>query len=170
MQGFTKLVVACVSLFSTSLACASLLIPIYLTNSDGRGQQIGVVTADDTIYGLVLTPKLHGLPPGAHGFHVHEMAMCEHDGMEAGGHLDPDKTGRHVGPYDGGGHLGDLPVLVVDEKGRARIPVLAPRLKLAYIKNRALMIHAGSDNYSDYPQKLGGGGERIACGKIPYYS
>lgn len=28
------------------------------------------------------------------------------------------------------------------------------------------MIHAGGDNYSDKPEKLGGGGSRIACGVI----
>ncbi len=29
------------------------------------------------------------------------------------------------------------------------------------------MIHAGGDNYSDTPEKLGGGGARVACGVIP---
>jgi Cu-Zn family superoxide dismutase len=28
------------------------------------------------------------------------------------------------------------------------------------------MIHSGGDNYSDVPEKLGGGGGRIACGVI----
>jgi Cu-Zn family superoxide dismutase len=28
------------------------------------------------------------------------------------------------------------------------------------------MIHAGGDNYSDHPEKLGGGGARIACGVV----
>jgi Cu-Zn family superoxide dismutase len=46
------------------------------------------------------------------------------------------------------------------------MPVLAPRLKVADIKGRSLMIHAGGDNYSDLPVKLGGGGARIACGVI----
>ncbi|MES2218023.1 MAG: superoxide dismutase [Cu-Zn] SodC [Pseudomonadota bacterium] len=170
MKTINRLLIAGLALFSTGLASASLVIPIFLTTPNGDGQEIGEVIADDTIYGLILTPKLHGLPPGIHGFHVHAMASCEHDGMMAGGHLDPDKFGKHVGPYDGNGHLGDLPVLIVDAKGNATIPVLAPRLKLYYIKNHALMIHAGSDNYSDVPRKLGGGGERIACGKIPYYS
>jgi Cu-Zn family superoxide dismutase len=170
MKSVNKIVLALMAFFSASMASASLIIPIHLTTPEGKGRDVGEVIADDTIYGLMLTPKLHGLPPGVHGFHVHEMAMCEHDGTEAGGHLDPDKTGKHVGPYDGNGHLGDLPVLIVDDKGRARLPVLAPRLKLAYIKNRALMIHAGGDNYRDFPEKLGGGGARIACGKIPYYS
>ncbi len=55
-------------------------------------------------------------------------------------------------------------MLTVDEGGKATAPVVAPRLKLADLTGRALMIHAGGDNYSDQPEKLGGGGARIACG------
>jgi superoxide dismutase, Cu-Zn family len=169
MKNIWKMLVGAAAIFGVSVACASLVIPVYMTTADGKGQSVGTVTADDTIYGLVLTPKLHGLPPGVHGFHVHDMAMCDHDGTAAGGHLDPDKTNKHLGPYDPG-HLGDLPVLVVDAKGDAMLPVLAPRLKLEMIKNHALMVHAGGDNYSDIPAKLGGGGTRLACGVIPYFN
>jgi Cu-Zn family superoxide dismutase len=165
-----KVLIACLSLSIAHLAYASLYIPVYLTKPGNcKGKKIGVVRADDTIYGLLLSPNLHSLPPGVHGFHIHEMGMCGEDGMMAGGHLDPRKTDSHMGPYEGDGHLGDLPVLIVNSQGRARLPVLAPRLKLAYIKNKALMIHAGADNYSDDP-KMGGGGARIACGVVPYHS
>jgi Cu-Zn family superoxide dismutase len=34
------------------------------------------------------------------------------------------------------------------------------------VKGKALMIHAGGDNYADQPKPLGGGGDRIACGVI----
>jgi Cu/Zn superoxide dismutase len=68
------------------------------------------------------------------------------------------------GPY-GKGHLGDLPALEVDNNGNASLPLLAPRLHLVKLKNHALIIHAGSDNYADIPTKLGGG-TRIACGVI----
>jgi Cu-Zn family superoxide dismutase len=44
--------------------------------------------------------------------------------------------------------------------------VLAPRLKLADVKGRALMVHAGGDNHSDHPAALGGGGARAVCGVI----
>ena len=36
--------------------------------------------------------------------------------FKAGGHFDPQKTGKHLGPK-GKGHKGDLPVLKVDKKG-----------------------------------------------------
>ena len=157
-----------IAILGTGLAQASLIIPIYLTTEQGKGMKVGTVKADDTIYGLVLTPKLKDLPPGVHGFHVHEVPMCDHKGSAAGAHYDPDKTGMHRGPY-ANGHLGDLPPLIVAEDGEATLPVLAPRLKLSDIKDKALMIHAGADNYADKPEKLGGGGARLACGIIPYF-
>jgi len=86
-------------------------------------------------------------------------------GMAAGGHYDPAGTAKHEGPY-GQGHLGDLPALYVGTDGNATLPVLAPRLKMTDLKGRALMIHAGGDNYSDVPAPLGGGGARMACGVI----
>ena len=125
---------------------------------------LGQISFEDTSYGLLITPHLSGLPMGAHGFHIHQTPDCGDKGMKAGGHLDPDNTNSHQGPY-GAGHLGDLPILVVNSQGVADIPVLAPRLKIKDIQGHALMIHAGGDNYTDIPA-LGGGGSRIGCGKI----
>lgn len=165
MKNFWMSLAGLIAILASTWALATITIPIHLTDVNGVGEEIGIVKADDTIYGLLLTPKLIHLPAGVHGFHVHEMPACTHDGMAAGGHWDPVKTDQHRGPYSNG-HFGDLPVLIVDADGRARLPVLAPRLKLTDLEGRALMIHAGGDNYADSPAKLGGGGARIACGVI----
>lgn len=141
-------------------------------SADGIGDSIGTVNVEDTDHGLLLTPDLSGLQPGMHGFHVHQNASCEpaeKDGeataaAAAGGHLDPDETGTHAGPYQEG-HLGDLPVLMVDQEGNVTTPVLAPRLEVADLEGRALMVHQGGDTYSDQPE-LGGGGPRVACGAV----
>lgn len=150
-----------------------LSIDVHALTANGVGESVGVVTAVDTDEGLLLTPDLAGLPPGEHGFHIHQNPSCdsaEKDGktvagLAAGGHYDPEGTGSHKGP-EGQGHLGDLPVLVVDENGDASTPVLAPRLTVAEIRGRAIMVHAMGDNFSDTPKPLGGGGARIACGVI----
>ena len=147
-------------------AWSSIVIPMYLVNHNGHGQKIGTMTLDDTLYGLMITPHLKNLEPGMHGLHVHENALCSNYGMAAGGHLDLERNKQHKGPFSGAGHLGDLPALFVDDEGRASMPVLAPRLKLVDVERRSLMIHQGGDNYSDLPEKLGGGGTRIACGLI----
>lgn len=148
-------------------------VTMNLATTAGVGKTVGTITATQTPYGVLLTPDLSGLAPGLHGFHVHQNPDCgpkEEDGKQvaalaAGGHYDPAKTGRHEGPY-GNGHLGDLPAIFVTPDGTATYPVLAPRLKLSDLKGRTLMIHAGGDNHADHPQKLGGGGARLACGVI----
>src|SRR5271157_23685 len=167
------LIVFCMLLCAFSAYAADLVVPMNLTDSGGIGKPIGTVTVSSSPYGTIFTPNLSGLTPGMHGFHVHQNPNCgpvEKDGKKlagfaAGGHYDPAGTGRHEGPY-GEGHLGDLPALSVDAMGNATLPVLAPRLKIDELHGRSLMIHAGGDNYSDSPQKLGGGGDRVACGVI----
>ncbi len=154
---------------------AAVTVPMTLITADGIGNAIGSVTLRDSKYGLVIEPKLAGLPAGWRGMHIHQNPSCAPGdqngkaaaGFGAGGHLDPAATGQHKGPLDKTGHLGDLPFLTVDRDGTATAIALAPRLKVRDIAGRALMIHAGGDNYSDQPEPLGGGGGRIACGVIP---
>ena len=140
------------------------------------GQSIGsIIISEYDDDGVVFTPNLTGLTSGIHGFHIHQNGDCSpamKDGKEvlggaAGGHFDPENTGKHSVPWSDKGHQGDLPTLFVDENGNATHPVFAPELELENIKGRAIMIHANGDNYSDSPMPLGGGGERVACGVIP---
>jgi Cu-Zn family superoxide dismutase len=159
---------------ATPALCQSLHASMALATPTGPGAAVGDITITEGPDGAQFALDLHGLPPGPHGFHVHVMPSCapgEKDGKPvpaagAGGHLDPDNTGMHMGPM-GGGHLGDLPLITVDANGAAKTVVTAPRIKtLDPLRGHALMIHAGGDNYSDQPAPLGGGGARIACGVI----
>lgn len=153
---------------------AKLTITMNAIDTQGVGQPIGTIEARDTPKGLALTPKLSGLVPGPHGIHVHQNGNCgpaEQDGklvagLAAGGHFDPHSTGKHRGPWDGGGHQGDLPALSVNGDGSATDMLVAPHLKAADLKGRAIIIHAGADNYADDPKPLGGGGARLACGVV----
>lgn len=171
-----KLIAALVlSLLGTAPALASATsVAISKVNDQGITEGVGQISIEETEHGLLFTPELTSLPGGLHGFHVHEHGSCEPAEKEgamaaaasAGGHFDPQGQGEHLGPY-GDGHLGDLPALYVDEQGKAVTPVLAPRLKsISQLQGRALMIHAGGDNYADDPKPLGGGGSRLACGVI----
>ncbi|KTC85935.1 MULTISPECIES: superoxide dismutase family protein [Legionella] len=156
-----KLFILLLTSFFSVISSAQTSVPIYST--DGN-KEIGKVIFNDTEYGLLILPALSSLPPGLHGFHLHQHPNCADHGLEAGGHFDPNQSNSHQGPY-GKGHLGDLPVLYVGTDGNANTPILAPRLKTSDLKGLALMIHAGGDNYSDNPP-LGGGGARIACGIV----
>jgi Cu-Zn family superoxide dismutase len=153
------------SCFCWSALAASVDVPIYAVAATGQGAAVGKVTLTDSKYGLLITPDLHGLTAGIHGFHVHQNPNCGDNGAAAGGHFDPDHTNKHLGPYNADGHLGDLPALTVDQQGNVTLPVLAPRLKVATVVGHSLMIHEGSDNYSDNPP-MGGGGARMYCGVV----
>jgi Cu-Zn family superoxide dismutase len=156
-----------------AVQAAEISVALSVADAQGSGAAVGTVRITETPYGLAFYPSLTGLPPGLHGFHVHEKPSCapgEANGarvpaLGAGGHLDPQGTKKHGEPW-GDGHLGDLPPLFVTPDGSATAPVLAPRLKLADVRNRSLMVHAGGDNHADHPMPLGGGGARIACGVI----
>lgn len=157
----------CCLLFMTlaTSAYADLVVPMYDTVAQGTGKSVGTITIKTSHYGLLLIPDLHDMTPGLHGFHVHEKPSCADQGMAAGGHLDPKNTKKHLGPFNDQGHLGDLATLFVNADGTSTLPVLAPKLKsLSALKNHALMIHEGGDNYSDIPAPLGGGGGRMVCG------
>lgn len=163
------LVAALFAAFTVYTDAATVTIPMNLTNESQTA--VGNIIATDTKYGVEFTFQLHNLVPditsGVHGFHVHENPSCAKNGMAAGGHLDPKKTGHHEGPYNPDGHLGDLPAIYVTSDGTIAVPVVAPKLKVKEILGHSLMIHHGGDNYSDNPAALGGGDSRMICGVIP---
>jgi len=151
-----------------------ITVKMNLIDAKGIRKSVGTVTIKKTADGLELDTNLKGLPPGEHGFHLHENGSCasaDKDGtptagQAAGGHYDPEGSKAHKGP-GGGGHKGDLPKLDVDAKGTANVKLKVSGLKLADATGKALVIHEGGDNYSDTPKPLGGGGARIACGVVP---
>ncbi len=160
-------------MFCAGTAMADTVVQMSMVDAKGVGASVGQVSITESKYGMVFSPSLKGLPPGLHGFHLHQNPSCapkEKDGkmvpaLATGGHYDPSDSKRHDTPW-GDGHLGDLPPLFVDTEGNANQPVLAPRLKIADIAGHSLMVHVGGDNHADHPAILGGGGARMACGVI----
>lgn len=161
-----KYLLAACCFIGSSCALADLDVLVYFDSKPNLGRLAGTIHVSQTKYGLLFTPDLNNLSPGIHGFHIHQHPSCADNGMAAGGHLDPQDTKKHLGPYNDNGHLGDLPALSVNADGTATLPVLAPRFtQIDEIRNHALMIHEGGDNYTDTPT-LGGGGARMICGIV----
>ncbi len=146
---------------------------VYHLMPQGQGVKVGTISFTDTKSGLFIQEDLFDLPAGPHGIHVHENGNCANTvvngktvlGGAAGGHYDPQKTGKHAGPNNDG-HKGDFPELVVSSNGTATTSFYLKDLTVADFKGRSIIIHADGDNYKDTPKPLGGGGDRIACGVI----
>ncbi len=153
-------------------AISNRSVPIYAVDVRGIGAKLGTIEVKDVNDGLRIKLELEGLPPGPHGFHVHSVPDCSPAAVAgrtvpagaAGPPYDPFNTGHHAGPR-GNGYIGDLPLLAAGRDGKAKYIMVAPRLKVDDLRNRALLITAGSDNYTDTPI-MGGGGDAIACGSV----
>jgi Cu-Zn family superoxide dismutase len=166
--------IAAASYGATRAHAADPTAAINKVSADGIGEAIGSATVSMSPGGAVFQVDVKGLPPGAHGMHVHDGGACGPGPVNgtvvaagaAVGHWDSGHTGKHEGPM-GAGHSGDLPVLDVAADGSAKVSLTAPHIKdLDAVRGHALVIHAGGDNYSDQPAPLGGGGARIACGVL----
>lgn len=164
---------SCASQPGEQYSAEETVVRVQKATDSGPGRVLGEIRIYPTEHGLVFHPHLQELSPGLHGFHLHENPSCDvkRDNGKvipagaAGSHYDPQGHQHHGHPWNSG-HLGDIPALFVSDDGTATTPVLAPRLRMDDLEGRALVIHAGGDNYSDDPEPLGGGGPRVACGVI----
>jgi Cu-Zn family superoxide dismutase len=170
MSRSARCLAAVVVLLLPAIAAADeTTVVVHEVDTEGVGAAIGEIGFVDTEFGLLITPNISGAAPGLHGTHVHANPSCapaETNGSmvpagAAGGHYDPENTGQHLGPF-GEGHLGDLPNIVVEADGTASLPVLAPRLTVADLEGRSIMLHAGADRYDN--EDMGGG--RMYCGVV----
>ena len=135
---------------------------------DAQGKPVGEATLTQTPAGLLLSATLHGLPAGAHAFHIHETAKCEPPGFKsAGGHYNP-AAHQHGFENPKGAHAGDLPNVFVPASGEVKVELLscsgAALDKLLAAGGGALVLHATGDDYHTDP--AGAAGDRIACGVI----
>jgi Cu-Zn family superoxide dismutase len=116
--------------------------------------------------------KVHDLPPGFHGFHVHEVGKCEPPFTSAGGHLNLEDAFHPE-------HTGDMPVLLVNNDGTGKVSFKTDRFALKDLfdaDGSAIIVHALPDNYANIPERYGevdqdtletgDSGDRIACGAI----
>lgn len=147
----------------------SAKITVHLTAKEGVGRKLGTITARNTeitIGGrreaaLKLKVDLAGLRPGPHAFHLHERPNCNGAlrenvavaGLGAGGHLFAEAEDGLINKVYKS-HLGDFPDVVVGADGATQEEIIMPRLSLADLVGRSIMIHATQEDYS----------EREACG------
>jgi superoxide dismutase, Cu-Zn family len=150
-----------------SMTPAAVTKAVCVVRPLGDNKVSGTVTFTKTADGVDVSAELTGLPPGEHGFHVHEFGDCSKmDGVCAGGHYNP--TGMpHAGPDSPQRHEGDLGNITADSSGNASYHRVDKMLKLDgpySIIGRAIIVHAGRDDLKTQPS--GDAGARIGCGTI----
>lgn len=132
------------------------------------GQDVqGEVLFRETDQGIRLQVMAHGLTPGIHGFHVHEIGDCSAPDFEsAGEHFAP--AGHPHGAPAGSSHAGDLGNIEADASGTVETVMMARQVELdggaRSIAGRAIVIHAQPDDLTSQPS--GNAGARVACGVI----
>ena len=117
---------------------------------------------------LLVTAKVAGLSPGAHGFHLHENGDCSSgDGMSAGGHFNPQGK-PHGNPSTPDRHAGDLPMLQANASGDATLSIEIDVITIGGgatdIVGRAVIVHKDPDDFMTQP--TGNSGARVACGVV----
>jgi len=139
-----------------------------------QGPIVGSIYFEEFENLVKIVGEVKGLPPGPHGFHIHEYGdLTDHSFMSACSHFNPFGT-RHGCPGDQVRHVGDLGNIVADYKGRATVSLMDDQIKLrgdvANVIGRSLMIHKNADDCgrggNAESLKSGNAGQRIACAVI----
>lgn len=138
---------------------------------NATGEPLGTLTFTESKEGVRVEGRLTGLPPGIHGFHIHQVGQCTApDFKSAGDHFNPGEK-QHGDLNPQGGHAGDLANLTVGPEGSGSVNMLAKgatiqagRHSLMQPGGTSVVIHASADDRKSDPS--GNSGERIACGAI----
>jgi superoxide dismutase, Cu-Zn family len=195
-MGRTGTLVAAAAIGVTSLGAVALQVTTSgATNVVARAElrnaadgYVGEVVFKKRGQEIIGTVEVDGLPGGSdfRGFHIHanDLDVAPADG-QPDGCLAPAFTsvGGHwsLPGQSHGAHAGDLPVLMRDSSGHASATFSIGKFTPGDIIGRAVIVHAGPDNYANIPTRYshasgtgadsttlsnGDAGGRYACGVI----
>ena len=131
----------------------------------------GTVTFTEENGFVTMFAEMEGLTEGVHAIHIHEKADCSSpDGKSTGGHWNP--TAQPHGKWDAaeGYHKGDIGNFTADASGKGSITFTTDQWCIGCgdetkdILGKAVIVHAGTDDYVTQP--TGDAGGRISCAGI----
>lgn len=156
--------------FALLTACASMSGPSAsatlspTSGSTAAGTMKLTQLADGSVR---VTVDLTGVPPGVHGFHIHDKGDCGDNGNAAGGHFNPAAT-AHGAPAADPHHAGDFGNVTADPNGRVHSEFTTRSITVEAGPNsavgHAVILHADPDDLVTQP--TGNAGARIACGIV----
>jgi Cu-Zn family superoxide dismutase len=192
--GLAAALTVAVGAFSLSAATPGADARVVLRNASGQPQ--GVVTFKQQSGFVVVTAGVKGLSPGFHGFHVHANSDpangsgCIADAAQPSNTWFVSVDGHYrLGAETHGAHQGDMPLLLLNGTGTgdstARTRFRTDRFAVADIVGRAIVVHAGADNFANIPlganadqytangqaaidktAATGNAGDRLLCGVV----
>lgn len=134
----------------------------------GSSTAHGTVRFQETGDGNVeVTVDLTNVPPGVHGFHVHEKGDCGNNGQNAGGHFNPTDM-VHGAPDAQSHHAGDFGNVTAEANGEVHTRFTTHSVTVApgpnSVVGHAVVLHEKPDDLVTQP--TGNAGARIACGVV----
>ncbi|TXF76401.1 superoxide dismutase family protein [Chryseobacterium sp.] len=142
----------------------------YTINSKSGTDTQGTAKFSQTGKNVEMDLNVYKLTPGIHAVHIHEKGDCSAaDASSAGGHWNPSKNdhGKWGAEHF---HMGDIGNLTANKEGTARLVFKTDKWCLncadesKNIMNKAIVIHAGKDDFMTQP--TGNAGGRVGCVEI----
>lgn len=153
------LLAGCASAKKGPMASA-MLTPISGSQVTGTAQFQEL--ADGTVD---VTADLKNVPPGVHGFHIHDKGDCGDNGNAAGGHFNPMNM-PHASPEAQSHHSGDFGNVTAGANGEIHVKFntrsITVHQGMASVVGHAVILHGNPDDLATQPS--GNAGPRIACG------
>jgi Cu-Zn family superoxide dismutase len=144
---------------TTALAIATL------ESSDGS-HGLGAVRFEQEKRQVLIHADLFGLPPGEHGFTIHDAGSCAELANRQGGDWNP--TNSKHGPIDSSvRHVGDFGNVKVDTDGKATFAVVTDSFQVIgtdSVVGKIVVVHARRDDGKTQPS--GNSGPAVACGAV----
>jgi Cu-Zn family superoxide dismutase len=136
-----------------------------LNPSEGQTAKGTVHFQDQGDGSVEVVVDLTGVPPGEHGFHVHDKGDCGNNGQNAGGHFNPSNM-VHGAPDAQSHHAGDFGNVTAGANGEVhtRFETHSVTVKegAMSVVGHAVVLHGNPDDLVSQP--AGNAGPRIACG------
>jgi len=115
--------------------------------------------------GVEVHLEMKNVPPGVHGFHIHDKGDCGDNGNAAGGHFNPTSM-PHGDPQAVSHHAGDFGNVTADASGNIDRRFTTHSITVSpgdrSVIGHAVILHANPDDLTTQPS--GNAGPRIACG------